>query len=716
MIDFEKGKIPGPESGIQIKKTICSICNPDSHCGIDAYVKDKKLIKVEGTASNPHSAGILCAKGAAQRQYVYNKERLLYPMKRVGKRGSGEFERISWEEAYETIADKLNRYKACDSAESVCFFSGFAKWYRVGLARLAAAFGTPNYATESSTCFRATQLSWKLVFGAGTQPDFQNAGLMVIWSKNPAYSQFYQSRLIFDRLEQGMKLIVVDPRNTPMTEKADLHLKLRPGTDGALALAIAHVMIKEQIYDREFVEGYTWGFEEYKAYVAEFTPERGEQLTGVPREQIIEAARMYAFVKPAAMMVSASPVVHHVNGIQNYRAVMMLVGLTGNFDVKGGNVVTPYGYCYSSSFVKTNERAFEGERFDKKRGIGEEEFPVWFRLVRDEVQAVRIPDYVLKKKPYPLKAIVGFGLNHRMWPDSGYMRRALEEIEFFVNTELFMTPTCRYADLLLPACSSMERSEIKVYNENYVICSEQAIEPLGESKNDMQIILDLAKALKLDDEMLSMSYEECMDFLLKPAGVSLDELKKHPGGMYAPIIQPHKERAYQTEGFHTPSKKMEFCSMVLKDYPEREGYDPLPVYRTFYQVYPHLSPSDYPFILSSGCRKPQLVHTRCYRMPWLTSLEDTALADIHPEDAQRLLLEQGEEILISTPKGSLTARANITRIGQKGVVFFYHGDPERDPNELMDKDYLDPISGFPGYKSFVCGVKKKEEDKSHEEV
>ena len=708
MINYEKGKIPGPESGIEIKKTICSICNPDSHCGINAYVKDGKLLKVEGTAENPHSGGILCAKGAAQRQYVYNKERLLYPMKRVGKRGSGQFERISWEEAYELIAQKLNQYKTQYGGKSVCFFSGFAKWYRAGLMRLASAFGTPNYATESSTCFRATQLSWKLVFGAGTQPDFQNANLMVIWSKNPTYSQFYQSRFIFDRLEQGMKLLVIDPRNTPMTEKADIHLKLRPGTDGALALSIAHVMIEEQIYDREFVEQYTYGFDEYRDYVSQFTPERGEELTGVPKEQIIAAARLYASVKPAAMMVSASPVVHHVNGVQNYRAVMMLVGLTGNFDVKGGNVVTPYGYCYSSSFVKTNERVYEGERFTGEPGIGEEEFPVWFRMIRDEVQAVRIPDYILDKKPYELKALIGFGLNHRMWPDSQHMQKALEQVDFFVNTELFMTPTCNYADILLPACSSMERSEVRVYNENYLICSEQAIKPLGESRHDMQIILDLAKALKLEDEMLKLSYDQFMDFLLQPAGVTLEELKKHPGGMYAPIIQPHEEKAYRRKGFSTPSKKMEFKSMVLEDYPDRRGYDPLPVYRSCYQVYPELSPSDYPFILSAGCRKPQLVHTRCYRMPWLTGLEDVALADIHFEDAKALNLKPGDAIVISTPKGSIEARANITGIGQKGVVFLYHGHPDRDPNSLMNKDYLDPISGFPGFKSFVCDVKKKE--------
>ncbi len=705
--NVQRSKLPGPESGIEIRKTMCSICNPDSHCGIDAYVKDGRLIKVEGTAGNPHSGGTLCAKGAAQRQYVYHKERLLYPMKRIGRRGSDGFVRITWEEAYQQIAERLMEQKARYGAKSVCFFSGFAKWYRPGLMRLASAFGTPNYGTESSTCFRATQLAWKLVFGAGTQPDFQNAGLLVLWSKNPAYSQSYQTRLIMDRLEQGMKLIAVDPRDTPMTRRADIHLKLKPGTDGALALSIAHVMIKEQIYDEEFVGQYTYGFQEYKEYVQQFPPEIGESLTGVPKEQIIAAARMYASVKPGAMMVSASPVVHHVNGVQNYRAVMMLVGLTGNYDVRGGNVVTPYGYCYSSSFVKTNERAFEGERYDGEPGIGEEEFPVWFRLIRDEVQAVRIPDYILEKKPYEIKSIIGFGLNHRMWPDSNHMRKALEQVDFFVNTELFMTPTCRYADILLPACTSMERSQIRVYQENYLFCSEPAIEPLGESRHDMQIILDLARSLDLKDEMLSLSYEEFMDFLIKPAGVSLEELRKHREGMYAPVIQPHEERGYQKTGFATPSGKMEFVSQVLADYPERPGYDPLPVYRSRSQVYPALSSEEYPLLLCAGCRKPQLVHTRCYRMPWLAGLENTALADLHPEDGAALNLSQGEEIWISTPKGRIAALANLTAIGQKGVVFLYHGHPDRDPNELIDKDYLDPISGFPGYKSFPCKVEKK---------
>lgn len=706
MIDYKNLKTDGCDAPIEIKKTICSICNPDSHCGIDAYVQNGKLIKVEGTACNPHSGGTLCAKGAAQRQYVYHKDRILYPMKRVGEKGSGKFERITWEEAYATIAAKLHAHKEHFGAKSVCFFSGFSKWYRPGLMRLASAFGTPNYATESSTCFRATQLSWKLVFGAGTQPDFANANLMVLWSKNPAHSQFYQSRLIYDRLDAGMKLIAVDPRNTPMTERADIHLKLRPGTDGALALSIAHVMIEEGIYDKEFVENYTHGFEEYKAYIAQFTPEKGEELTGVPREKIIAAARMYASVKPAAMMVSASPVVHHVNGLQNYRAAMMLIGLTGNFDVKGGNVITPYGYCYSSSFVKTNERAYEGTRFDGEKGIGEEEFPVWFRLVQDEVQAMRIPRYILEKDPYELKSLVGFGLNHRMWPDSNYMAQALKAIDFFVNVELFMTPTCQYADIILPACSSMERSEIRVYNENYVICSEQAIEPLGESRHDMQIILDLAKALKLDDPMLNKTYDEFMDFLIEPAGLTLEELRKHPGGMYAPVIQPHTERAYREKGFNTPSGKMEFYSTVLADYQDREGYHPLPIFKNYFDVYPRLSPREYPFTLSTGCRKPHLVHTRCYRLPWIMSLEDVSLADIHPIDAEKLGLAQDDPIIIESPKGSLDARANITTVGQPGVVFLYHGNPERDPNTLMDKDYLDPISGFPGFKSSVCRVRK----------
>jgi anaerobic selenocysteine-containing dehydrogenase len=699
-------KIACEETGIEIKKSLCSICNPDGHCGINAYVKDGKIIKIEGNKDNIHSDGSLCAKGAANRQYVYDKDRILYPMKRIGEKGEGKFEKISWDEAYDIIGRRLNEYKKNYGGKSIAMFSGFSKWYRPVLSRLAKVLETPNYCTESSTCFRATQIAWKLVFGSGAAPDFNNSKLLVVWSKNPFHTQSYQSRYIMDARERGMKIIAIDPRTTPTTQIADIHLKLKPGTDGALALAMANVMINEGLYDKCFVEKYTYGFEEFKDYANDFNLGLAEKITGVKVEDIIKAARMYATIKPASLMVSASPVVHHVNGVQNYRAVMNLVGLTGNYNIKGGNITIPYGYLHSSSFVKTNEQEYQGERYDKEKGIGEEEFPVWFELVREEVQAMRLADYVLDKTPYEIKAVLGIGLNHMMWPDSNRMYESLKKLDFFVNIELFMTESCKCADVILPACSSLERSEIKVYNENFLFCSEKAIEPLGESKSDIEILLELAKKMNLDDEMLKMTYDEYMNYILEPSGVTLSELRSHKNGMMAKIIQPYNEKEYIKSGFKTPSGKMEFYSLVLEKYRNSHGYDPLPKFKSYKEIYPEYNDDEFPFILNTGSRKPQLIHTRTYRLNWIDKLENVDFIDIHPNDAKRLELKQNDIIKIVTPEGSISGVANITIAGQEGVVFTYHGNKNRDVNQLFNKDYLDPISGFPGFKSNICKIEK----------
>ncbi len=703
-----KSKIACEETGIEIKKTICDICNNDSHCAINAYIKDGKIIKVEGSKDNPHSYGKLCPRGAATRQYIYSKDRIMYPMKRIGAKGSGEFERITWDEAYDIISEKLNGYKKEYGGKSVAFFAGFSKWYRPTLYRLANKFGTPNFITEGSTCQVAHTMAWKLVFGAQAGADYKNTKLLFVWSRNPAYSDLHCSDKYFDEIEKGMKMIVVDPRITPMTQRAELHLRLKPGTDGALALGIANVIISENLYDKEFVEKYGYGFEEFKEYVKEYTPEKTERITGVKKEDMIKAARLYAATKPAAMLTSASPVVHHVNGIQNYRAVMCLVALTGNYDIIGGNRVLPSSYLHVSSFAESNEEQYRGEKFDKEPGIGQEEFPVWFELVKEEAQAMRLPDYILKKKPYEIKALVGVGMNHRMWPDTNYILEALNGIEFFVSIDLFMTEACKHADIVLPACSSLERTEIKVFSDNYICSPEVAIEPLGESKNDIIILTELSKKLGIDDEMLNMTYDEYMDYMIEPTGVTLEELRENKNNpIMARNIGTYKEKKYETEGFNTPSGKVEFVSNILAKYSKTHGYDSLPKYKSFQDIYPEYENNEYPMIMNTGSRRPQFMHSRTYRMDWIKNLEEAAFVDISLRDAERYGIKQGDKVVISTLKGSIEAVANVTIVSQEGVLSMYHGNPDADVNILMDKDFLDPISGYPGFKCFPCKISKK---------
>ena len=695
------------EAGVEIKRTCCGICNQYSHCGIEAYVKDGRIIRAEGDAENPHSKGKLCPRGAGIRQYVYNKERILHPLRRVGEKGSGEFEQISWEEAYKTIAEKLNGYKAEYGPESVAFFAGFSKWFRPVLLRLASSFGSPNYMTEGSCCQEAHKMAWWLVFGGIAGPDLENAELALIWSRNPFFSTMDNNRNHYDLMEKGKPYIVVDPRKTSFTQKALLHLQLRPGTDGALALGMANVIIQEQLFDKDFVEQHVQGFAEFAAMAAEYTPQRTEELTGVPRDLMAKAARMYANAKPAALLTSASPAVHHVNGVQNYRAVISLVALTGNYDITGGNRVIPSGYLCVTGFTPSNEAEYVGEfQFDAP-AIGHKEYPVWADFIPEQAQAMLLPSYILGEGAYPVKAVLGMGMNHMMWPDSTYMLGALKELDFFVDVDLFLTETARYADIVLPACTSLERCDVKAFSDGYVQCFPPAIEPLGESRHDIQILLELAQALGLDDPHLTMSYQDYMNYIIEPTGLTVEEIQANGGILLTKNTLPaYREKKYLEHGFPTLSKKAELASSVIEKYAAEYHYDIVPKYRSYAEIYPRYAEGDWPFLMNTGSRKPQYIHSRTYRMRWLAQLEDNDLLDIHPEDAAPYGIQNYDKLRISTPSGSIEATAHLTATVCRGVVHMYHGNEHANPSYLMAHDFLDPISGYPGYKSFPCRVER----------
>jgi len=706
-----RGKIPGPETGIEVKKSICTICDPSALCGLDLYVKDGKIIKVEGSKDHPYSLGTLCPKGAANRQYIYNEDRLKAPLKRTGPRGSGDFEPITWDEALDTIAAKFNEIKSQNGPESVVFFSGYTKYFRPYLKRLAHSFGSPNYLTESSTCHQATAMAQMLSFGLPGGPNVKNSKCLLVWSANPFHTNPGNARAILKGKERGMKLVVVDPRQTPTTARADIHLQVRPGADGALALAMANVIIHEKLYDQDFVANHSYGFEDYREYVQRFTPEKGEDLTGVPADKIRRAARMYASVKPAAIMPSASPVVHHTNGVQNYRAVFALVGLTGNYDIAGGNFVVPPSFIHIPGLIPTREHEFVQCRpwSEMPPRIGAARFPVWAEIVDEEGQAMHLPFQIRSEEPYPIKAVIGFGMNHRMWPDSSGLLEAVEKLDFFVNVDIFMTDTCKYADIVLPACTSVERSELRCYPMGYIIFTQPAILPLYDSRSDAEIIYELASRLGLDDPLFKAGYEAGVDWILEPSGITIAELKKYPGGMFVPNPMELPEKKFLKHGFKTPSGRMEFKSKVLEKYDGRPGFEALPVYtppKYSRESTPELA-QEYPFILNTGSRLPMYVHTRTFRLTWTNSLRPNhPAADVNPADAARLGIKQDDAISISTPQGAIVVKANLTQMVQPGVVHVYHGHPEADANVLFEGDYLDPLSGYPGFKSALCRIEK----------
>lgn len=698
-------KIPCEASGIHVERGICGFCG--GKCLLDLYVKDGKIIKTEGCSSmaGPNH-GTVCVKGAALKQALYHPDRLLYPMKRTGVRGEGSFERITWEEAYRTIAERMGEAKENYGARSALVYAGHPKWFRPQLTRLCNVYGTPNFGTESSTCNYARVMAFETCLGTGGRgagADMKNCRTLLLWGVNQMYSRSNTwSKEYLKLIARGANVIAVDPRCTPTTEQASLHLRPIPGTDGALALGMARVLITEDLYDKEYVEQYCYGFNEYRDYVMKFTPEHVERITGVPAEQMCRAARMLAAEKPVSLTMTSSPMVHHINGVQNTRAIVLLMVLTGNYGITGGLGAPGKG----KAKLKENFHGTMLKREDAENDLSSREFPAWAKLNYHEAQVTRIADYIEGKGDYPIHTLLAFGMNHHMWPDPAHIERAFERLDFFVNVDLYMTETCRFADIILPAAMAPEREQIELLGGNRVYYQPKVVKTAGEAKNDMEIILGLADAMGLSiGEPALKNFDDYMEMSLKPTGITLDELKASPEGLLYRGSIKEKTTEDILGNIQTPTGKLEFVSSVLEAC-GKDGHDGLPVYRDFRELLPM---REYPLILSTGCRKPQLFHKRTYRLPWLARLEKTPVIEVHPDTVRAYDMRAGEVVILETPKGSMEMELCTDTSCLPGIVHVYHGAEGKDINQLLDETYYDPISGFPGFKSYCCRLLKKKQ-------
>ncbi len=698
-----KAKIPCQETGIEVRHTLCDICCPSFHCGIDAYVKDGKVIKVEGTAEHPVNHGLLCTKGLSNRQYLYREDRIKTPLRRTGPRGSGQFEPITWEEAYAEIAARINGIKAEHGAESVLFYSGYSKWYRPFLHRLVYSFGSPNYLTESSSCMTSTFLNWLVTTGNPMcAPDTMRAGVYLGWAFNPYYSRHLAALNVEKRKAEGMKVIIVDPRITPASLRlADIHLRPRAGTDGAVALGLAHILIRDGRADTDYIRKYVYGYEAYRDYVADFTPARVEELTGVPADQLEAAAAMIGENLPLAINESAAPIAHHRNGFQNYRAIMALSAILGCYDRPGGQIPVQFSYNYQAGGFDTRETDFIEANHHRVTApaVGADRFPLWNAFIH-EAQANDLSRQIEEGTPYALHAMVGFGMNYRISPDSRRLKENLLKLDFLVNVDLFMTDTCKLCDIVLPACTSFERSELKAYGGGYLFCTNQVIPPLYEARSDARIICELAEALDLDDDLLRQGPDACWRYILSDLPITLEELRASPLPVKLEGVAPYVPGTLLERGLNTRSGKFELYAQSIEDFP---GLEPLPVY---VPPFDEGKDTDYPFHLCSSPRIANALHSRLHKVPWNRSLRPEPMADLSHEDAQRLGIAQNDTIEISSPRGAITVKANLSYKVDEGMVYFYHGYSEADANLLTDNENLDPYSGFPGYRSIKVQVRK----------
>ena len=698
-----RAKLPGADTGICLRNSFCDICAPGPHCGVTCYVKDGTVVKVEGTDDHPVNHGKLCARGLAMRDYIYRADRVKTPLRRTGPRGSGQFEAISWEEALTEIAARLSRIKEESGASSVAFYSGYNKWYRPFLQRLSYSFGSVNYGSESSSCFTSTILSWKCAAGAEmVRPDLGGAGVFLGWCANPGISGYLMNIGLQKNRQRGMKVVIMDPRITPASRDCDLHLRIRPGTDGALALCLGRELIENGWIDRDYIEQNVYGFAEYAAYVSRFTPEETAQITGLSPADIRRAARLIGENGPLAINPSNASLVHFKNGMQNHRAVMALCALTGSYDQPGGMIPAPLTYAHSMGGFETREPEFSTERYPAEGPVpvGCERFPLWGKLI-GEMQACDLHRAVLTGQPYPIRALYAHGMNFRMFPDSGRMARALEKLEFFVDMDLFLTDSAKYADIVLPACSSLERDEFKVFGGGYAQYTEPVIPPLYQSRRDDEVILELARRLEVDDPMLRSSRDDCLRYMLRDTPIDLEALRAHPE--LPQKIEGLKITPVGRHGFDTPTGKFELYSTILAEL-NVPGLDPLPTYRSSED---EADPAEFPLILSTGIRIPGGLHSRLHDTPAARSLRPEPMADMSMEDAEALGIGPGDRIRLSTARGSVTVKANLTPVMPAGMVSLYHGYREADANSLLSWDHRDPYSGFPGYRCIRCRVEKE---------
>lgn len=648
---------PAAPPGVKIVHSACYSCNTCCEVLVSVDAASGRVLKVEGDPESPISRGLLCAKGLAARDLVENPARLRHPLRRTGRRGEGKWERISWDEALDAIAEKLLFYRAQDGPQGVAFLQGTIRgWSRV-YSRLANAFGAVNHgATGWAQCLWPRLVDNSVTFGATytETADFANSRCLLIWGTNPAATWPGCAAQIMDVRQRGAPLIVVDPWLSETAAKADLWLQLLPGTDTALALALLHVILSEGLHDREFVAKWTVGFERLRAHVEKYTPAWGESITRVPAALIRRAAQVYAATRPAAIYRCVALDEIH-DSLQACRAVSLLAAVTGNIGVPGGNVaVSQRGEISQNSHAFIGYDLLAPDSVPLRRGF------VNFPLLCDRLSPVptaHMPslwETIATGEPYPVKAALIFGSNALIsYSNTNRVQEAMQKLEFVAVCDLFMTPTAEMADIILPASSWLERdnliSSFQV-SPTYTIAQQKAAE-LPEARSDVDIVCDLARRLGLSQHFWKDN-AELYDALLRPAGLTFAELKRKKR-IHAPLAY----RAYETKGFNTPSGKVELYSALLA----QNGCAPLPAYTPPFAEPPG-GPDRraYPYILTTGGRLPVYRHTENRRNPLLREIHPHPGILIHPDTARRCGIAPGDPVSVTTAAGSATLSAVFT--------------------------------------------------------
>jgi anaerobic selenocysteine-containing dehydrogenase len=682
---------------MDVIKTDCGLCI--NCCGVDAYVEDGKLIKVEGTKGHWLNDGVLCPKGESLVDWVYSAARLKYPMKKV----NGRFERISWDQALDEIGAKLLELRKKYGPTTLATWTGGVGVEHFEMAafnqRLAKVYGSPNFFNPEGICFRTRILARQITFGRYPVEEPKNANCVILWGHNPEESYWPNGKVIRKRIkENGMKLIVIDVKRIPLA-KEGIFIQPRPGTDGAIALAMMNVIIEEDLWDKEFVEKYTFGFDKLAEHVKEYTPEKVETISGVPAAEIRRISRIFANTEGACIMEGVGHMNQYTNGLQNERAFACLMTITGNIDRPGGWVTCPQ-IRLADLRVPVDEP-----------NLGYDEYPIFHHFGKRTPpygSASMLTEAIISEKPHPIKAFISSGSNPVVtFPDTKLFMEALKNLELFVSIDPIMTETSQLADYALPACTFLEETGIGGFPyaisfcEPYIMLRKKVIEPQHDTMPIWKIWSTLGRKMGYEEYFPWNTDEEVAEHFFSTATVSYRDLIEHPEGLF---FGEKQYNLYEDIGFSTDSKKVELYSPRM----EELGASGLPVH-TEPQQSPVSDPElvrKYPEILLTGARKIENQGAQLHDIARLRAKIPYAYAEVNPVTAAKYGIIDGEMIGLESTRGIITIHAKVTGDIRQGVVSIPYGWPGSNSNELLDATLRDPVSGYITLRGLACRIVK----------
>ena len=638
--------------------TTCWECS--AYCGAIAKVEGGRVVEFGPNVDSPHSAGAFCIKGIRGAPgLTYNPNRLLYPHRRAGPRGSGKWTRISWDDALDEIADKLTDVRRNYGPQSIVGATSGAAFSRsLVTALMLRSIGSPNWMINQDLCGGCRAVSAKVSgLPIASGEDIANTRCALVVGRNSHIADPVEWAKLKAARQRGADLIVIDPKRIPAAEIASIWIRPRVGTDAAIALAMIHVLIRENRYDTDFVRHHCHGFDALEKRVATFTPEAAEKLTGVPAATIVDAARMYA--SGPATFVSGHGIDAASNGVQTFRAFHALVAISGNIDRPGGNLRQRLPKGFSNYIDLLHRPEHRLPLAIEQRTIGADRFPLWAgpRGWQTACHNPTVIEAMLTGKPHPVRALYASGVNILVtYPDTRRTIEALRALDFVTVAAHQMTPTAEWADIVLPKTTTLEEEEVSfVPSGPTVVFTRALVPPQGQARPEIEIATDLLDRLEARQALTKRvlpwrSQRELNIHLLGDSQITIEQLEAEG------FVQLPPDPVPRSQPFPSASGRVELYSLALSEI----GLDPLPDYLPPNRDdRPPDIRSRYPLTIVTGDREKSYHHSRFRDQPWALKVSPDPRLSIHPATAEAHGLSDGEWVEVEVAGGAGTCRLRV---------------------------------------------------------